>query len=166
MPKLFQIALLGMTTLASGAVPGVPSGQSTAASRLTVREIADSALRDVAIAVYHPTKSVIYFNPVLMERLGPELERFFMAHEYAHIDLRHTRSGALRGGTASRNQTLRQKELAADCLAASRLASSRREAALAAVRFFARMGDTAFDAEHPTGRERAENVLGCLPRVE
>lgn len=166
MPKLVRIAMLGMTTLAAAAVPGAPGGESSAAARLTVREIADSALHDVAIAVYHPTKSVIYFNPVLMGRLGPELESFFMAHEYAHIDLRHTRSGALRDDAASRHQTLRQKELAADCLAASRLASSRREAALAAVRFFARMADTSFDAEHPTGSERAETVLRCLARVE
>jgi len=166
MPKLVQIAMLGMTTLAVAAVPSTPDDQPAALGRVTVREIADSTLHDVAVAVYHPTKSVIYFNPVLMSRLGPELETFFLAHEYAHIDLRHTRAGALRGEAADRHQSLRQKELEADCVAASRLASSRREAALAAVRFFARMGDTSYDAEHPTGTERAKTVIHCLALAE
>ncbi len=166
MQKLVQITMLGVTTLATSAVPGTPLDRPAAPGRVLVREVADSALHDVAIAVYNPTKSVIYFNPLLMRRLGPELETFFMAHEYAHIDLRHTRSGALRGDAATRHQTLRQKELEADCLAASRLASSQREAALAAVRFFLRMGDTSFDPEHPAGSERARTVLLCLARVE
>ncbi len=165
MPKLVQIAMLGMTTLAAAAVPGA-SGVESMPARMTVREVADSALRDVAVAVYHPSKSAIYYNPVLMARLGPELESFFMAHEYAHIDLRHTRSGALGSDVTTRHQTLRQKELEADCLAATRLASSRREAALAAVRFFSRMGDTSHDAEHPTGTERASTVLHCLSLVD
>jgi len=166
MPKLAQVAVLGMTTLATVAAPGAPGEAPVAAGRVTVREIADSALRDVAVAVYHPSKSVIYYNPVLMARLGPELESFFMAHEYAHIDLRHTRSGALGTSAETRHQTLRQKELEADCLAATRLASSRREAALAAVRFFARMGDSSYDAEHPTGSDRAATILRCLSRVD
>jgi hypothetical protein len=165
MPKLVQIAMLGITTLVTAAVPVAP-GVEPAPARVSVREVADSALRDVAVAVYRPTKSVIYYNPVLMARLGPELESFFMAHEYAHIDLRHTRSGALGSDASTRHQTLRQKELEADCLAATRLASSRREAALAAVRFFARMGDTSYDAEHPNGTERAATILHCLSRVE
>lgn len=165
MPKLVQIAMLGVTTLATAAVPAGP-GEEPVRARVTVREVADSALRDVAVAVYRPTKSVIYYNPVLMARLGPELESFFMAHEYAHIDLRHTRSGALGSEATARHQSLRQKEMEADCLAATRLASSRREAALAAVRFFARMGDTSYDAEHPTGTERAATILHCLSRVQ
>lgn len=165
MSKLVQIAMLSMTTLATAAVPAGPGGEPTR-GRVTVREVADSSLRDVAVAVYHPSKSVIFYNPVLMARLGPELESYFMAHEYAHIDLQHTRSGALGTDAATRHQTLRRKELEADCLAAGRLASSRREAALAAVRFFARMGDTSHDAEHPTGTERAATVLHCLSRVE
>ncbi len=55
-----------------------------------VREIALDTLHDVAVAVYDPRGSIIYYNPAYMQRLGPQLSAFFMAHEYGHLSLRHT----------------------------------------------------------------------------
>ncbi len=113
--------------------------------------------------VYDPKSPVIYYNPVLLGRLGPELTQFFMAHEHAHIALRHTRSGALGTGVDQRNRALQQKELAADCLATRTLGADHRAAAEAAVRFFSRMGTRQFDNEHPSGAARAAHILSCLP---
>jgi hypothetical protein len=163
MPRLLRIAVTGLTALFGAARP-VPSDEAAAPVESRVQEIADGSLRDVAVAVYDPAHPVIYYNPQLLRRFSPELGAFFMAHEHAHIALKHTRSGALRGGAGSRNRLLQSKELEADCLAAFRLGSDRRDASLAAVRFFTRLGDSRFDSEHPSGIERAKRILSCMPR--
>ena len=163
MPRLLRIAMIGLTAL-SGAARPVPSDEPAALVESRVREIADASLRDVAMAVYDPNHPIIYYNPLLLNRFSPELGAFFMAHEYAHIALRHTRSGALRSGAGSRDRVLQEKELEADCLAAFRLGGDRRDASLAAVRFFTRVGDTRFDSEHPSGTERAKRILSCMPQ--
>lgn len=163
MPRLLTIAVTGLTVLFGAARP-VPSNEAAAPVENRVQEIADASLRDVAVAVYDAKHPVIYYNPQLLSRFSPELGAFFMAHEYAHIALKHTRSGALRGGPGSRNRLLQGKELEADCLAAFRLGGARRDASLAAVRFFTAVGDTRFDSEHPSGTERAKRILACIPR--
>ena len=156
--------ILGVVATAVGALlcagTGAPSRVATAPR---VREIADPSLRDVAVAVYDSANPVIYYNPDLMRHFGPELAAFFMAHEHAHIALRHTRAGALRADPSERNHLMQQKELEADCLAARTLGHDARDASLAAVRFFARMGSRRYDMEHPTGTERAGNILRCMP---
>ena len=153
-----------MTGLAAllGAGHPVPSDVALDPTESLVKEIAYVSLRDVAVAVYDPVHPVIYFNPVLMDRFSPELDSFFMAHEHAHIALRHTRSSALRAEPGRRSRVLQDKELEADCLAARRLGFSQRGSALAAVRFFSKMGNTQFDSEHPTGTERARQILLCM----
>ena len=163
MPRLLRIAVTGLTALIGAAQP-VPFNEAAAPIESRVREIADATLRDVAVAVYDPERPIIYYNPQLLNRFSPELGAFFMAHEHAHIALRHTRSGALRSGAGSFNRLLQEKELEADCLAAFRLGADRRDASLAAVRFFTRLGDTRFDSEHPSGAERAKRILSCMPQ--
>jgi len=158
MPRLWRLAVTGLAALLGAGHP-VPADVATDPA---VQEIADVSLRDVAVAVYDPVHPVIYYNPVLMDRFSPELDSFFMAHEHAHIALRHTRSSALRTEPGRRSRVLQDKELEADCLAARRLGSAQRSATLAAVRFFSRMGNTQFDTEHPTGTERARQILLCM----
>lgn len=161
MSRLLQIALMsGAAALgAGGAVPR----EVSAPPAPVVREIADPLLRDVAIAIYDSAHPVIYYNPSLLRQLGPELEAFFLAHERAHIELRHTRASALRAEPGQRDSLLQAKELEADCLAARRLGSARTGATMAAVHFFARLRDTHFDDEHPTGTARAARILACMP---
>src|SRR5919107_994285 len=66
-----------------------------ALQRLTdVREVASDTLRDVALVTFVRGRPTIYYNPVLMDRVGPELGRFFLTHEYGHIHNGHT-GGAL-----------------------------------------------------------------------
>jgi hypothetical protein len=161
MPRLLKVAVTGFAALVSAGRPA-PTEVATDPTAL-VQEIADESLRDVAVAVYDPVHPVIYYSPSLMQRFSPELGAFFMAHEYAHIALKHTRASALGVDPMGRNRLLQSKELEADCMAAQRLAASRRDASLAAVRFFARLGSIQFDDEHPTGTERARQILACMP---
>lgn len=160
MHRLLAVVGTGLSAVLIAGRP-VPAAAPAAPQ---IREIADLSLRDVAVAVYDSTHPVIYYNPTLMRQFGPDLALFFMAHEHAHIALRHTRSGALRSDPSQRDRLLQQKELEADCLAARQLGQDGREGSLAAVRFFSRLGDRSFDAEHPTGTTRAAKILSCMPR--
>jgi hypothetical protein len=131
-----------------------------------VREIALDTLHDVAVAVYDPKGSIIYYNPDYLQRLGPQLSAFFMAHEYGHISLRHTRAHALAGKRKSFNARLQEQELAADCYAAAKLAGDNPSAVGAAIHFFARMGPFRYDAVHPSGSQRAAKIQSCIPRED
>lgn len=164
MSRMLSMTMAGLAALwGAGSRTPVSAPASTPATP-QVREIADVTLRDVAVAVYDSVHPVIYYNPSLMERFGPDLATFFMAHEYAHIALKHTRSGALRAGANQRDRLLQQKELEADCRAARSLGSEGRSASLAAVRFFTQLANRSFDTEHPTGTVRAEKILSCMPK--
>lgn len=161
MPRLLHAAITSAAALLStgSMAPVVAPAPETPA----IREIADAALRDVAVAVYDSAHPVIYYNPRLMERFGPEMKAFFLAHERAHIELRHTRSSALRAEPGQRDSLLQAKELEADCVAAQRLGREHAGASMAAVHFFARLGDMHFDNEHPPGAARAARILACMP---
>jgi hypothetical protein len=130
------------------------------------REIALDTLRDVAVAVYNPTGSIIYYNPAYLQRMGPQLTAFFLAHEYGHLALRHTRAHALAGNRKAFNAKLQEQELAADCYAAARLARDNPSAIEATINFFTRMGPFSYDAAHPSGSQRAAKILSCIPRAD
>ena len=128
-----------------------------------VIEVAVDSLRDVALAVYAPARGVIYYSPSLQRQLGPELTAFFRAHEFGHLYHHHTSANALVGAPASPDSLLQERELEADCYAAHELIGSNRPAVNAALRFFSRLGSVRFDAEHPTGAQRAAHILSCIP---
>ena len=140
---------------------GAPS-TAHAAQRLTdVREVASDTIRDVALVTLVQGRPTIYYNPVLLDQVGPELGRFFITHEYGHIHHRHTGGALVHGGELD---SLRQRlELEADCYAADHLAEEDGAAVEAAMQFFLRMGPRRFDAYHPTGSQRAARILSCLP---
>lgn len=161
MSKLLHVAITGAAALLS--TGSVTPSDTYRPDAPAIREIADGALRDVAVAVYDPAHPVIYYNPLLMERFAPEMRAFFMAHERAHIELRHTRSSALRAEPGQRDRLLQAKELEADCLAARRLGRDHASASMAAVHFFSRLGGRHFDNEHPPGSARAARILSCMP---
>jgi hypothetical protein len=128
-----------------------------------VQEIATDTIQDLAIAAVDQPTPVIYYNPRLTRRYGPAITRFFLAHEYGHIYHRHTRAGLADLPEARRDSILQAQELEADCYAASQPGPEARGATEAALRFFARLGPFRFDAEHPTGAQRAARLLTCLP---
>ena len=161
MPRLGFVAVTALAALlGAGQIAHTGVGMDSPTPKVALIE--DATLRDVAVAVYDSVRPVVYINPRLMQRFSPDLQAFFMAHENAHIELKHTRSGALRTDVGTRDQLLQLKELEADCLAAMRLGPKGRNATMAAVRFFGRLGTTQFDTEHPTGTVRARKILDCV----
>ncbi|HSB53703.1 MAG TPA: hypothetical protein VLD58_05080 [Gemmatimonadales bacterium] len=128
-----------------------------------VREIESDSIRDIAVAAVDADRPVVYYNPVMANRYGPLLTRFFLAHEYGHIQYHHTRAGLADLADSTRESIFRAQELAADCYAASLAGDDARAATEAALRFFSRLGPFRFDAEHPTGAQRAARILMCLP---
>ena len=145
------------TVLLGAAAPG----SVHAVQRLIdVRQVPTDTIRDVALVTFVQGRPTIYYNPVLLDRVGPDLSAFFFAHEYGHIHYGHS-GGALHEGELG---TLRQRqELEADCYAAAHLAEQQPEAVEAALEFFLRIGPRRFDAWHPTGSQRAARILSCLP---
>ncbi len=128
-----------------------------------VPEIENDSLGDIAVATVDLPQPVIYYNPRKVQRYGPLLTRFFLAHEYGHIHYRHTRTGLGEFAEPARDSILRTQELEADCFAASQEGPEARAATEAALRFFARLGPFRFDAVHPTGAQRVARILLCLP---
>ena len=127
-----------------------------------VRLVATDTLRDVAITNLEGDRPVIYYNPALIERVGPLLRDFFIAHEYGHVFYAHT-GGALAGRDSASAEVRQRQELQADCYAANRLARTSRTSVEAAIAFFTRMGLYSHDRFHPSGASRAANLLACLP---
>ncbi len=128
---------------------------------VNVRLVATDTLRDLAVTTMVAGRPVIYFNPVLLQSVGEPLRDFFVAHEYGHVAHGHT-GGALTS-TGDELAKVRQKqELQADCYAASRLARTNPVAVDAAVAFFSRMGPFRYDQLHPSGAQRAANILACV----
>lgn len=150
-----RVALVLLISVAVGTRPGSSQAVHPGAY---VREIADSSLRDVAVAVSDPIDPVIYYNPRLMERFGPNLSAFVLAHEYGHIRFGHRRIAAR---VPDRAEMMRQFELEADCYAARVLEQVKPAAATVAIEFFRKMGEFRYDDEHPTGVERATRIESC-----
>lgn len=125
----------------------------------SIRTVPSETLSDLAVAFADPLDPVIYYNPRLMKRYGPEMTAFVLAHEYAHIELGHRRPAAV---TREALELLLQGwELDADCLAAVRLSRERPGALHAATSFFHAMGSDRVDREHPTGSARAVRLTAC-----
>jgi len=153
---------MAMLILALGRAPGMLRAQEPLTD---VRLVATDTLHDVAVTRRENGRPVIYYNPALIERVGPLLRDFFIAHEYGHVFHHHV-GGALASRDSSVDQVRQRQELEADCYAAVRLARTSRASVEAAVQFFTRMGLFSHDHFHPSGSRRAANLLACLPPVQ
>jgi hypothetical protein len=144
----------------------LPGTEATAQQPVTppviadVRVVASDTLGDVALTVIERGRSTIYYNPGLMEHVGPRLARFFLAHEYGHIVGGHG-GGAFSAGDPDFSLARRAQELDADCYAAQRLAASDLADVAAAIHFFSLIGGFRFDDLHPSGNERAARIAAC-----
>lgn len=142
-------------------LPGRPDRAQALQRLIDVRHVPSDTLPDVALVTFERGRPIIYYNPVLLSRMGPQLTAFFIAHEYGHIHGGHTGGALIHDGELS---ALRQRqELEADCYAAALLWEQDREAVDAALRFFTRLGPLRHDNYHPTGSQRAARILSCLP---
>lgn len=128
-----------------------------------VAEVASDRINDIAIAEVDRPDPTIFYNPRIARRYGPLLTRFFIAHEYGHIARQHSRYKLALLQAYARDSVLRSQELEADCYAAALPGPEARDASEAALRFFSRLGPFRFDTEHPTGAQRAAQILECLP---
>jgi hypothetical protein len=156
---------LGIVTVITALLLPAWTHRAGAVQRLIdVRQIATDTLRDVALATFENGRPVIYYNPVLLQRIGPNLTAFFFAHEYGHVRYGHT--GSALAGEGDPTAQRQRQELDADCYAASTLGDSKPEAVAAALRFFTSMGPFRFDSWHPSGSQRAAKVLACLPQAD
>ena len=70
--------------LAVAALSGVVQPARAQQALAHVRMVATDTLRDVAVTQREGGRSVIYYNPELIARVGPLLQEFFIAHEYGH----------------------------------------------------------------------------------
>jgi hypothetical protein len=168
--RAISIAVLG------GALAAAPlaAAQQVQEPLTNVRVVEATWIRDVAMMRREAGRPVIYVNPRLLERFGPVMRDFFIAHEYGHVahghdlgNFAHDDGHAWRADEDSVLMRTRQRqELEADCYAASRLALSNRPSIQAAVRYFTRMGPYRFDRVHPTGSQRAANLLACVAAAD
>ena len=157
--RLRHLALVvGILCSRSGSAAAQPGSGNPGTNR--VRIVPSDTLSDLALAIADPVRPVIYYNPRLMERFGPEISAFVIAHERAHIELGHLppQSGL---GRDALERLLQTWELEADCRAAARLSRDRPSALQAAIDFFERMGPERVDREHPTGSDRAQRLTAC-----
>lgn len=90
-------------------------------------------------------RPVVYYNPIAMRRIGPQVSEFFLAHEHAHHQLNHLR----------RPISVRQAEAEADRLAA-RIASP--TAVSAARQWFLR--GNGGSRQHGSAYQRASRIGG------
>ncbi len=151
---------IGVVAALLGAVPAHAQGLHLVPG---IEEIASDTIADVALATLDQVPVAIYYNPLLTNRYGPLLTRFFLAHEYGHIVRHHTRAGYADLPKETRDSIYREQDLQADCYAAGLPGPEARAATEAAIRFFTRLAPFRFNAEHPTGAQRVERILLCLP---
>lgn len=158
-------------TLAALLLPALTKPAAAFQQFVDVREVATDTLHDVALTTVSPSRSTIYYNPILMQQVGPNLAAFVMAHEFGHVRYGHT-GGALhtlhmRAADGSPDAARRrEQELEADCYAARILGETNPEALRAAIQFFTTMGPFRYDNLHPAGSERAAKLQSCLPDHE
>ena len=146
----------------AAALTTAPTRAAAAQRLVDAVQVPTDTLRDVAVAGFEHGRPVIYYNPTLMSRVGPQLADFFFAHEYGHLFYGHT-GAALTDAIDDLSDLRRHQELAADCYAARALSLTDAVAVEAAVRFFSRMGPFRFDNLHPSGAQRAARILACIP---
>lgn len=150
---LATLAMVGLAAAGSSQTSGRP---------IAALMVADPRLGDAAAALVDSDRPIIYYNPTVLQAVGPNLAAFLLAHEEGHLAAGHQRprDNTL---TASEIETLLQGyERDADCYAARRLARDQRGALLSAIAYFQRLGPFRADREHPTGAERAAVIYSCL----
>lgn len=148
------------------AVAALAQGHAPLPDTAVLREVATDTLHDVALMRMEGGRPVIYYNPVLLQRLGPDLSRFFMAHERGHVEAGHGSGSALAGPVFHGTAVRLKQELEADCWATRTLAAAGdRDAIEAATEFFLKIGQRRHDLLHPTGAQRAAKILACEPAV-
>lgn len=149
--------ILGLLFLWSGA-SSVEAQESS-----PIREIPFAGLEDAAMASWDVRGPLIYYNPDLMNKVGPVVGSFFLLHERAHHLLGHLEN-VIRSGAAGDTEMLKGFEIEADCWAARQVPASAAEEV--AVFFEQTQGAESYDHVHATGFERGRRIRACAAGVE
>ena len=111
-----------------------------------IQEVPDSNINEIARTTMKNGESVIRYNPEYCEELGDQVCHFFLSHEYGHIALGHTLSGAF---------TV-EEENAADCWVTQ---NAPKDLSKAAYAYF--NNEDNIDGDHDSSAQRAENLSQC-----
>ena len=127
-----------------------------------VRTVPHIGLPDIAIASYDIFGPVIYYNPVIVQSVGPDVADFFYVHEQAHHKLPHFLKQQRVSNPYAYIALSKNLERKADQFAARVLAQSNPEAVARVAEFFESMARSRppwyRDPTHPHPSERAEIV--------
>jgi hypothetical protein len=142
--------MLAISSLCSGQYWATPDG---------IREIPVPTLNDIAIASFDQYGPVIYFNPYVVQQVGPLVTAFFQAHEYGHHNLGHVSAKIFNPNNRYIQIWLTlNAENAADAYAVHYHVSKGNKAVLQAAYnrfvYFPNNGD----ATHPPSVVRAQNI--------
>ena len=108
---------------------------------------------------------VIYYNPTVVQRVGPVVASFFEAHEYAHHVLGHVRAGLVLD-PYTRIQFQRQAEVEADRFAIDHWIRRNPRVLIATVQFFENpYSGNLGDLTHLPTAMRAQMIRQALGRV-
>ncbi len=137
-------------------------GPSTADAQCgRVREIPHAGLPDIAMTSADGYGLLIYYNPYVVQQVGPLISAFFKAHEYGHVCLGHVQQQLFNANPFNRQWMSLQHEFQADCYAARQLRNSNPAAVRAAIAWFRGQGPIQMVPTHPPGTARAQNIAAC-----
>lgn len=168
--RSFIAAIAALTVFA------MPARAATQEASWRIQIVVDLSIEHVAEGVRDVEKPFVRYNPILMQRVPPDLALFAILHEQAHIVLGHasnaldrdtltvpdsSSSGAQRvNGTVDR-KTKRALELAADCAVAKRIATRSKALLDTLIQRFSEMPDGDSGDGYPSPSERAETLKSC-----
>jgi hypothetical protein len=166
-----------IAAVAALTVASAPARAVTQEAPWRIQIVVDLSIEHVAEGVRDVEKPFVRYNPILMQRVPPDLALFAILHEQAHIVLGHASNaldrdslgvvpdssspGALRVNRTVDKKTKRALELAADCAVAKRVATRSKALLETLIQRFSEMPDEDAGDGYPSPRERAETLKSC-----
>jgi hypothetical protein len=164
-----------IAAIAALTIAWVPAGAMTQEASWRIQIVVDLSIAHVAESVRDVDKPFVRYNPILMQRVPPDLALFAILHEQAHIVLGHAPNALERDTlivpdssspgafSVSRTKKLdkRSIELAADCAVAKRIATRSKALLDTLIQRFSEMPDEDADDGYPSPKQRAETLKSC-----
>jgi hypothetical protein len=167
--RTFTAAIAALT------IASMPARAMTQEASWRIQIVVDLSIQHVAEGVRDVEKPFVRYNPILMQRVPPDLALFAILHEQAHIVLGHAATALERDTlivpdssapgafpvSRTRKVDKRAIELAADCAVAKRIATRSRSLLDTLIQRFSEMPDEDADDGYPSPKQRAETLKSC-----